>query len=94
MKAIICDNKTCGKIIEGEQEKEYHREEGECEVTIQRRGERDLCAECTRRLLAKAANMAWGDLKRKRGGDGKQKGKGQAKAAEGIRGGQDGNQPG
>jgi len=67
MKAIICDNKSCGKIIEGEQQREHRRENEECSVVIGFKGDQDLCGECARKIFARAARATWDDLKQRRG---------------------------
>ena len=66
MKATICDEKQCGKVIEGEQVKVYSKKVDDCLVEINRVTEQDLCAECQRKLFAKGARCVWDELKQKR----------------------------
>jgi hypothetical protein len=66
MKAVICDVKGCGAIIEGDQVKVYSKKIDGCLVEINRASEQDLCSDCQRKLFAKGARLAWDDLKNKR----------------------------
>ena len=66
MQVKICDEQKCGRIIEGEQVNIFtlKTEEGIAEITLI--GEKDRCAECSRKIFARLAAGAWNELKQKR----------------------------
>ena len=65
MKATICD--LCQAIIKGGPYNDYTENNGlEWSISIGLNGEIDRCEECSRKLFAKIARLAWDDLKQKR----------------------------
>ena len=67
MKAVLCDEKNCGKVIEGGPYNDFTKNNGiEWSVSVGLNGEVDRCEECARKLFAKALREAWDSVKQKR----------------------------
>ena len=63
----ICDMPGCGKVIKGGPYNDYTENKSlEWSISIGLNGEVDRCEECSRKLFAKIARLAWDDLKQKR----------------------------
>ena len=67
MKAIICDEPKCGKIIKGGPYNDFTKNKGvEWSVSVGLNGDVDRCEECARKLFAKALQNAWDSVKQSR----------------------------
>jgi hypothetical protein len=67
MKAVICDVKGCGKVIEGGPYNDFTRNEGvEWSVSVVLNGDMDRCEACSRKLFAKALRESWDSVKKAR----------------------------
>ena len=65
MKAILCDEKGCGKVMKGNL-MDFNMKTDDVLVTVSLLGEEDRCEACTRKLQAKYLQEAWDIVKQSR----------------------------
>ena len=66
MKAVLCDEPKCGKIVKVDEPVAFQLSTDDGTVNITLSEGVDRCAECARKLRARAARSAWNELKMKR----------------------------
>jgi hypothetical protein len=62
----ICDEKGCGKVIDGGPYDSFQEDDGpEWSISIKLDEDVDRCESCARKMFARIARGAWDELKRR-----------------------------